>query len=99
MENEFGKSHMAPKGYTYCIRSLINVEGLDFFNLLYLNSKEYTFIGNQYMPSGKPIFSNGLNKIMNKDVFVINQIKQGYYYFWFKNKSDAEEIYSKKSYL
>lgn len=40
------------------------------------------------MPSGKPIFSNGLNKIMNKDVFVMNQIKQGYYYFWFKNKSD-----------
>ncbi len=94
MENEFGKSHMAPKDYTYCIRSLINVEG-DFLNLLYLNSKEYTFIGNQYMPSGKPIFSNGLNKIMNKDVFVINQIKQGYYYFWFKNKSDAEEIYNK----
>jgi len=32
MENKFVKSHMAPKDYTYCIRSLINGEGLDFLN-------------------------------------------------------------------
>ncbi len=56
---------------------------------------EYSYIGNIGVPNGYPLFANGLNKIFDKDVFIINQEKQGYYYFWFKTKTDAEEIYDK----
>jgi hypothetical protein len=94
MENNFGRAHMAPKEYTYCLRCLINTCGTEFLSLLHVYGKEYTFIGNNGLPLGSPIFNNGLNKIMNKDVYIINQIKQGYYYLWFKSKLDAEEIYN-----
>lgn len=92
MENNFGRKHTAPKEYTYLLKS-ISTYGDTFISLLMQHTTDYTSIGNKSSPDGIPIFADGINKIMGKDVFVINQDKQGYYYIWFKSKDEAEEVY------
>ena len=95
MDNNFGKCHMAPKEYTYCLKTGTDDGCPCFLGLLKTYCDEYTYIGNNYIPNGYPVFVSGSNKIFDKDVFIINQEKQGYYYFWFRTKADAVEIYDR----
>lgn len=92
MEINVGKKHNPPKEYTYLIKSTIG-NADEFINLLTYQTINYTSIGNLSRPEGIPVFQNGCNKILDKDVYIIDQNKQGYYYFWFKSKNDANDIF------
>lgn len=94
MENNFGRKHIAPDAYPYCLRIPQIDQGIGFMSLLHSYCTKYSSIGNHYTPNGSPIISDGYNEIMDKQVFVINQMKQGYYYIYFKSKNDADEIYN-----
>mgnify|MGYP000039946981 CR=1 FL=1 len=84
-----GRNHLAPQKYTYCLK-LLNDEKI----LFHLNKESNTFIGNYSDPiHGYPYIFNGLNIIANTEIWVINQEKQGYYYFWFVSKQEAIKLY------
>ena len=89
-----GKYHRAPSKYKYCLKISTSCFTItDFFHLLkYENT---SFIGNVQIPDGQLYILNGLNHINNIDVWVINQEKQGYYYFWFESKAVCSAIYDK----
>ena len=84
---ELGRNHTVPKEYTYLLYCLHNDE---FISLL--SHARYDFLGNNATTIGSPYIANGYNKIEEIDTWVINQIKQKYYYIWFKNKSDAQKL-------
>jgi predicted AAA+ superfamily ATPase len=50
------------------------------------------FLGNVTSVKGFPYIANGFNKIEEIETWVVNQMKQGYYYIWFRNKLDAENL-------
>lgn len=84
---ELGRHHMVPKEYTYLLycASMGN-----FINeLRYIDNN---YLGNIDNVNGSPYIANGYNKLADIDIYVINQIKQNYYYIWFKNKDDAIKL-------
>jgi energy-coupling factor transporter ATP-binding protein EcfA2 len=81
---ELGRNHSVPKEYTYLLHCSDQGTILDL-----LRYSSYRFLGNIDAITGNPYVANGYNKIEGIDTWVINQIKQKYYYFWFKNRSDA----------
>jgi AAA+ superfamily predicted ATPase len=87
--NGIGRAHMAPSEYKYLLKSF---GGSEFICLLQDYCK-HNFIGNIQTPNGDPYILNGYNKVDDTDIWVINQEKQGYYYLWFKTKSDAKKLY------
>jgi AAA+ superfamily predicted ATPase len=89
MENTVGRNHLAPNNFTYIIKVYTQSQFLS--DLL---EEECNFIGNIGSPNGEPYIINGLNKINNTEVWIVNQEKQGYYYFWFKNKNDAITLFN-----
>jgi hypothetical protein len=80
-----GKSHMAPLEYTYVLKLYINSS----YFLTEVKDEKHTFIGNINSTTGNPYIISGYNKINDIDLWVINQEKQGYYYFWFKTRKDT----------
>lgn len=91
IKSTIGRSHMAPSEYTYVLKC--SVQSSEFMVLLEKYCK-HDFIGNLEAPNGFPYILNGYNKIDHIDVWIVNQEKQGYYYLWFKKKSDAEYLYN-----
>lgn len=89
IKSTIGRSHMAPTEYTYVLKCII---GIEFLCLL--DKEKNNFMGNLDNPKGPPYIVNGYNKVNDTDIWVINQEKQGYYYLWFKTKSDAENLYN-----
>lgn len=85
---EIGRQHMVPKEYTYLLYCS-TVNGCFISELSYIDSN---FLGNCDSVKGKPYIANGYNKFEDIDVYVVNQIKQNYYYIWFKNKDDAIKL-------
>ena len=84
-----GRAHMAPKEYPYCVKYASNQ---DFF--FDLNKEQTSAIGNIGSPTSLVYLLNGYNKINDYDVWIINQEKQGYYYFWYKSKQDAIDLHN-----
>ena len=85
---ELSRQHMAPKEFTYLLYcSALNSNFIH--DLKYINNN---FLGNIEIVNGTPYIANGYNKIEDIDVYVVNQIKQNYYYLWFKTKDDAIKL-------
>jgi len=84
---ELGRNHIVPKEYTYLLYCLAN--GLFINELKYINNN---YLGNVENVNGSPYIANGYNKLEDIDIYVINQIKQNYYYLWFKNKDEAIKL-------
>ena len=96
LSNQFietvGKYHRAPAKYKYCLKVFpYPQDNADFFQLL--KYEKTSFIGNLGTPDGLMYILNGLNYIDDIDVWVINQEKQGYYYFWFESKEICSTLY------
>lgn len=91
-ENCVGRNHVAPPEYKYlCI--YYNSSGpTEMMSLLRLYAHD-KYVGNIALPTGYPFIRTGKRNIFGKDVFVINQFKQGYYWFWWKCREDAIEIH------
>jgi AAA+ superfamily predicted ATPase len=85
-----GRTHMAPSEYKYLLKCYVESE----FVTLVQNYCNHNFIGNIVTPNGCPYILNGYNKVDDTDIWVINQEKQGYYYLWFKTRSDAKMLYN-----
>lgn len=84
-----GRAHMAPAEYPYCVKY---TSSQDFF--WDLNNEQTSAIGNIGSPTSSIYLLNGYNKINDYEVWVINQEKQGYYYFWYKSKQDAIDLHN-----
>ena len=89
VKSTVGRNHMAPAEYPYCIKYASHQ---DIF--LDLNKENTTAIGNVEGPNSSIYICNGKNKINNYDVWIINQEKQGYYYFWYKSRQDAIDLHN-----
>lgn len=90
-ENCFGRNHSAPAEYKY-LTIIYHTGKIGLYHYLHKYAHDL-FIGNYDDPRGAPFIPSGKNKIFGKDVFVINQHKQGYDWYWWKNRDDAIEIY------
>lgn len=89
MQSTVGKTHMAPNEFSYLIKTFSDSQFL-----VDLSEEQCSFIGNLESPNGCPYIINGLNKINDTVVWVVNQEKQGYYYFWFKDRNEAIKLFN-----
>jgi hypothetical protein len=90
-ENCFGRNHSAPAEYKY-LTIIYHTGPIGLYHYLHKYAHDQ-FIGNYNGPHGAPFIPSGKNKIFGKDIFVVNQHKQGYDWYWWKSRDDAIEIY------
>ena len=84
-----GRAHSAPQEYKYVLKCYINTS--EFYHLI-TNYYGQIFLGNINSVNGNVLFNNGEHTFLDKKIFVVNQEKQGYIYFWFICREDAHAI-------
>jgi SpoVK/Ycf46/Vps4 family AAA+-type ATPase len=84
--------HSAPSEYKYLVK-LSCCDGLLFDINTYLKND----IGILFQSNNNRFFmihDSGVYNIGNIDIYIVNQEKQGFFYFWFKEKEDFDKLYN-----